>query len=71
MASPATFTIRQVGPGDPETTITESTTEATEKPVKRTSVKDKRDKDKEEKKKSRKPPGIMLLSKAITQSCCV
>ena len=57
MASPATFTIRQVAPDQPEATTNEPSVDSTDKPTRRRTIRDKRVKDKEEKKKSRKPPG--------------
>ena len=58
MASPASFTIRQVAPDQPEAATAEPPEDSTDKPTRRRTIRDKRLKDKEEKKKSRKPPGI-------------
>ena len=57
MASPASFTIRQVAPDQPEAATAEPPADSTDKPTRRRTIRDKRLKDKEEKKKSRKPPG--------------
>ena len=57
MASPASFTIRQVAPDQPEVATGEPPADSTDKPTRRRTIRDKRLKDKEEKKKSRKPPG--------------
>ena len=63
MASPASFTIRQVGPEQPEVTVTEPPAEdSTDKPTRRRTIRDKSLKDKEEKKKSRKPPGYIIVT---------
>lgn len=62
MASPASFTIRQVAPEQPEVTVTEPPAEEpTDKSVRRRTVRDKRLKGEEEKKKTKKPPGYNRL----------